>query len=260
MNLYYYVLVSILTIWACSNSEQNHTKKSPNTLTKDTLSTFIIKDSLPLVKNDTLLNQNQPNQNLQSENTTIVNADQIENEKYRLAEIERRKLLAGKYEEQKATSDQTTNIVKEHLEINPEKVKNESQNSEIKKPKSKSSEIKKESSTNNIAPRIVFEKTKWSFDTITEGDEVSYNFKFKNTGDGVLEILNAKGTCGCTQPSFPFIPIESGEEGFIGVKFNSKTKYGDQSPEVEVFTNIQEEPFILYLSGHVVEKSEKSEK
>jgi hypothetical protein len=47
-------------------------------------------------------------------------------------------------------------------------------------------------------PVITFENENHNFGTITEGEKVSYAFKFKNTGKKDLVISSAKGSCGCT--------------------------------------------------------------
>jgi len=105
------------------------------------------------------------------------------------------------------------------------------------------------------APRlksaITFEKIRHDFGAIMQGDTVDYNFVFRNTGKGPLVINSVKVTCGCTQPSYPFIPVESGEEGFIGVKYISVGKEGSQKPLITVFSNASKEPVTLMLSGQV---------
>ena len=107
--------------------------------------------------------------------------------------------------------------------------------------------------------KINFTQKTFAFDTIVEGDVIDYQFKFVNTGTRTVEILNAKASCGCTRPSFPFLPIEPGQEGYIGVKYDSRTKSGDQTPEIEVVTNFQDEPIMLYLNGYVKEKAKDEE-
>src|SRR5690348_16823802 len=47
-------------------------------------------------------------------------------------------------------------------------------------------------------PVFQFETTDHDFGTITEGEKVSYTYKFKNTGDAPLIVQEAKGSCGCT--------------------------------------------------------------
>ncbi|MFT7450546.1 MAG: hypothetical protein ACI9VN_001263, partial [Patescibacteria group bacterium] len=81
-------------------------------------------------------------------------------------------------------------------------------------------------------PVLSFKKTVHKYGRISQGEKIKHNFVFTNTGDSELIISNAKASCGCTQPSFPFIPIAPGEEGYIGVIFDSKGKIGQQKPMI----------------------------
>ncbi len=100
--------------------------------------------------------------------------------------------------------------------------------------------------------KISFEMIRFDFDTIKQGESITHNFKFVNIGAGPLVIENVTATCGCTQPSYPFIPIEPGETGFIGVKYNSVGKEGAQKPLIKVKSNAAKEPVTLMLEGYVV--------
>lgn len=109
-------------------------------------------------------------------------------------------------------------------------------------------------------PAIEFEKMTMVFDTIQQGDLVDHDFIFTNTGNAPLEIKSARASCGCTQPSFPFIPIEPNEQGRISVRYNSVGKEGNQAPDITVTTNINSKELILVMEGFVVvpEKEEGS--
>lgn len=104
---------------------------------------------------------------------------------------------------------------------------------------------------------ILFEITTYNFGEITEGDIINHKFKFKNTGNAELVIKSAFASCGCTDPSYPFLGIPPGEEGFIGVNYNSVSKDGPQKPEVIIKTNASDHAFVLYLEGNVVPKPKK---
>ena len=84
-----------------------------------------------------------------------------------------------------------------------------------------------------------------------QGDKIEHKFSFKNTGKADLVIKNVTASCGCTQPSYPFVPIAPGEEGFIGVVFDSKGKLGKQKPTITVVTNARPHTYKLYLDGFV---------
>ena len=120
------------------------------------------------------------------------------------------------------------------------------------KPKSKKKSV-------NKYPAIEFTEVKMVFDTINQGDIIDHKFTFTNTGSAPLEIKSASASCGCTQPSFPFIPIEPNEQGHISVRYNSVGKEGYQNPEITINTNINSKEIILYMEGFVEVKKEEEE-
>lgn len=119
------------------------------------------------------------------------------------------------------------------------------------KAESKPKKTKPKARRNIKKPQIEFAVIRHDFGTIIQGDTVDYNFEFVNNGKGPLVIESAKATCGCTQPSYPFIPIESGEKGYIGVKYISVGKEGTQKPLITVTSNASKEPITLLLTGKV---------
>lgn len=102
--------------------------------------------------------------------------------------------------------------------------------------------------------KIEFDNPIFLYGDITEGDIVEHKFYFTNIGNAPLNIKNASATCGCAIPSYPFIAIENGERGFIGVTFNSVGKSGKQAPAITVVSNASEPVHKLRLSGNVLEK------
>lgn len=99
--------------------------------------------------------------------------------------------------------------------------------------------------------KIEFGETTHKFGTIKTGDKVQHKFKFKNTGNAPLVIKNVDVSCGCTFPSYPFLPIKPGEEGEIDVTFDSKNKVGRQKPTITVVTNGRPRTLKLHLEGFV---------
>lgn len=72
--------------------------------------------------------------------------------------------------------------------------------------------------------------TDWNYGKIEKASTGVRFFKFSNTGTAPLVISAAKGSCGCTVPSYPKEPIMPGENGYIKVKYDTKrvgafTKY-----------------------------------
>ena len=140
------------------------------------------------------------------------------------------------------SADTLTNSVKDAIEIK-DSIKKEPIQKKIKtlphKPK---------------LGKIAFEVSEYDFGEIEEGESVEYKFAFENIGNAPLNIMEASATCGCTVPSYPFIPIEPGELGYIGVRYNSVGKDGPQKPIVSVLTDGEPSRVTLDLKLVVVEK------
>jgi hypothetical protein len=103
------------------------------------------------------------------------------------------------------------------------------------------------------APRIKFEKETYDFGSITSGEKVTYNFKFKNIGQSPLIISNAEASCGCTVPEFPDKPVNPGEEGIIKVVFDSSGKSGMQNKVVTITSNAIPATKELHIIGNLKE-------
>ena len=90
---------------------------------------------------------------------------------------------------------------------------------------------------------------------IKEGENATFSFRFKNTGDKPLVISSANASCGCTVPEKPEQPIMPGETGFIKVVFNSKGRVGPIQKVVQVVSNAYPEIPVLKLTGEVLAQS-----
>ena len=101
-------------------------------------------------------------------------------------------------------------------------------------------------------PVIKFEEEVHDFGKIIEGETVSFNFKFKNTGKTDLIIADVSTSCGCTVPSFPKTPIRPGMDGFIKVSFNSSGKRGYQTKNIAVIANTQPNTTPIRIKAQVV--------
>jgi len=91
----------------------------------------------------------------------------------------------------------------------------------------------------------------FNFGKITEGEKVTFNFRFRNSGEKPLVITNTAASCGCTVPDKPEKRIMPGEEGFIKVVFNSAGKNGHQQKNMTVMSNTKPEFPLLQLTGDV---------
>ena len=126
-----------------------------------------------------------------------------------------------------------------------------------KKKKRKVQKPQKREVTKSSLAKVRWQESIHDFGEIVEGDVINHSFKFTNTGNVPLEIKEAKASCGCTRPSFPFILIPPGESNQIGVTYHSVGKDGDQVAEVTVIANTEPKVTVLKLRGHVKPKPEK---
>ena len=76
-------------------------------------------------------------------------------------------------------------------------------------------------------------------------------FIFTNNGTEDLVISNAKGSCGCTVPSWPREPIAPGESGELKVKYDTK-RIGLINKSVTIQSNAVNEPTkIIRIKGEI---------
>lgn len=96
-----------------------------------------------------------------------------------------------------------------------------------------------------------FKEIDFDFGTVQDGEKVSHTYKFTNTGKEPLIISDAKGSCGCTVPSWPKEPIAPGKSGDITVEFNTQGKSGNRNQKVTLTANTNPPQTFLSLKGVV---------
>lgn len=101
---------------------------------------------------------------------------------------------------------------------------------------------------------IKMNKMEHDFGTITTSDPVNTTFTITNTGKNPLIISSAKGSCGCTVPTYPTAPIAPGESGDIEVAFNP-TGNGAQNKTVTLIANTEPANTVLNVKS-VINKLE----
>ena len=110
-------------------------------------------------------------------------------------------------------------------------------------------------SFSSYAQESNFEAQDVNYSSIVKGADGVRNFKFTNTGSAPLTILAAKGSCGCTVPTYPKEPIMPGESANIKVKYDTNrvgafTKYvtlttnatNESAPKLKIFGTVNAEP------------------
>lgn len=102
-------------------------------------------------------------------------------------------------------------------------------------------------------PQMTFESLEIDFGTIEQDSDPFRIFKFKNTGAAALLITNARGSCGCTVPSYSKAPVEAGAESEVKVRYDTH-RLGQFRKRVTLTTNVGEDPIILTIKGNVEPK------
>ena len=101
---------------------------------------------------------------------------------------------------------------------------------------------------------IKFESKVVDYGIIEHNSDGQREFKFTNIGTEPLVIKNAKGSCGCTVPSWRkedgSSTWNSGESGSIGVKY-ATNRVGKFTKTITLSTNADKRPVILTIKGEV---------
>ena len=126
---------------------------------------------------------------------------------------------------------------------------NESASSKIN-PNNKSSSQKE----SNYA-EITFDRVFHDFGMVSEGEIVKTIFKFTNTSENDLYIVDAMGSCGCTVPKYPKnVPIKPGGTGEIEVNFDTNGRPDLQQKMVKVSANTPTGGQLLRIQAFVEPK------
>lgn len=99
---------------------------------------------------------------------------------------------------------------------------------------------------------LEFEKDAHDYGEIAYKANGMYSFTFKNVGTEPLMISAAKGSCGCTVPSWPKEPIAPGASGKIEVTYDTK-RVGPFSKSVTISSNATNTPVkVIRIKGTVL--------
>jgi len=104
-------------------------------------------------------------------------------------------------------------------------------------------------------PVISFEEKNYDFGKVNEDDgKVTHVFDFVNRGSVPLVINRVQASCGCTTPTWTKEPIEPGKKGSITVTYNPQGRPGPFTKTITVYSNAEEEQFLLTIKGEVLPK------
>ena len=110
---------------------------------------------------------------------------------------------------------------------------------------------------NPDGPIMSLESMVVDYGTIAQNSEPLRTVAFTNTGKEPLVISNARGSCGCTVPTWPKEPIMPGESADIEVRY-ATNRVGPFNKKITLTTNEGGQPKVLKVTGTVL-KEEKEE-
>ena len=98
------------------------------------------------------------------------------------------------------------------------------------------------SAVNQPAPTITFEKVVHDFGDVGPQTKHYCEFKFTNTGSGILRIADVNETCGCTPFSLAKTQYAPGESGTLKVQYNAEEHFGQVAKNLYVRSNDKTNP------------------
>lgn len=101
---------------------------------------------------------------------------------------------------------------------------------------------------------IIFERVVFDYGTIEQGSDGICEFEFTNKGNAPLVLTNVRASCGCTAPEWTREPVQSGEQGIIKVKYNTRIM-GGFNKSITVSSNAANSLVVLRIKGNVIPKS-----
>ena len=107
-----------------------------------------------------------------------------------------------------------------------------------------------QSAETSVDATIDFESKVVDYGIIEHNSDGERKFVFTNNGSEPLQIKNAKGSCGCTVPTWPREPIAPGSTAEIGVKY-ATNRVGKFTKTITLTTNASKKPVILTIKGEV---------
>mgnify|MGYP001235706794 FL=1 len=126
----------------------------------------------------------------------------------------------------------------QHIQ-DPNKVKNN-----VKQEKKNNETIELANATIDFESKVV------DYGVIDHNSNGDREFVFTNNGTEPLIIKNAKGSCGCTVPTWPKDPIPPGVTEKIKVKY-ATNRVGKFTKTITLTTNVSKKPVILTVKGEV---------
>lgn len=106
-------------------------------------------------------------------------------------------------------------------------------------------------------PHLEWESTVIDYGEIKKGGDPLRKAVFTNTGTEPLIIKSARGSCGCTVPTWPKEPIMPGEKGVIEIRYDTQ-RVGPINKSVSVTTNESETETRVTIKGNISADEEQT--
>lgn len=105
--------------------------------------------------------------------------------------------------------------------------------------------------------KMTFESMTVDYGTIENGSEPLRYIKFTNTGTDPLIVKNARGSCGCTVPTWPKDPIAPGQSASMEVRYDTK-RTGPINKSITITTNEGPDNHVIQVIGTVLPVKEQT--
>lgn len=105
-------------------------------------------------------------------------------------------------------------------------------------------------------PVMNLESMTVDYGEIEQGSDPLRTVAFTNTGTEPLLITNARGSCGCTVPTWPREPIPPGESAEIEIRYDTK-RLGAINKTVKLTVNDAQGTYVLRVKGNIKPKTEE---
>ena len=96
-----------------------------------------------------------------------------------------------------------------------------------------------------------FDKEWHDFGKVKKGENVFYDFKFKNAGMTPLIISDVDAGCSCTVPEWPKTPVLPNSTAIIKVSYSSKDHNGVFNKAIRISSNSSTPTKIIRIKGVV---------
>jgi len=104
-------------------------------------------------------------------------------------------------------------------------------------------------------PVMTLESNTVDYGTIKQHGEPLRKVSFTNTGTEPLVIKNARGSCGCTVPTWPKEPILPGASADIEIRY-ATNRLGKINKTVKITTNEGGDPHVIKVVGKILKPEE----